>query len=925
VTNTEARRREQIIDQAVALGDLQRAADEADDYCATTEMLPDGDALSPRFRARYLAVQVDLAAGRLGAALKRVETLLLHCDRLTRELSARLRLLAAEALARLGRQNEARAQLALVPAVPLDSQPLLRLRALRVRLWLGELASVGDDLATCTHELGALGDTANLALLLCEEGRARDRAGDLPAALACWRRADELTRPLGDSAIRADVLVQLGRLDHLRGHLGEALDRFDTACRCAGGGPHAAEAALRRVLVRLELGRRDQAAAEAAPLLSGSLDRLPEELRPLANMARSLLTGAVPIHASDEARAYAAAQRGDADAARSLYAVALAAEPSPERRARLALALGLLAATRHAAAEARSWLGEAEALARSQNLPEVLVRVLQLAGQMAAEEECDDELARRRFEDAILITEEQAGRFRNDLDRHAYRQQRGSVLRYLLRSACRRGVAAAVFQYQELERGRLLLDLLQSTGKKTAGLSLFSQPEFVELESRIVECDQALLAADKDASPDERKQELRRRRQELLLHRDRLFEDFFRDRGRLGDSLLPALPGLADLQRALPAGTVYLAPALLADELYMLVVTRGGPASVLRGAGSVAALCQDLEGLRGCLTSQLARYRRGLSMGRLERQELDERLDALGRGPLGTALSEALESAGPRFGNQRQRVQRVVWAPDGLLHGFPVHALRSAGRYLIEAFEFIWTFSGALFVHQARTRKRRRGRFRPAVVIADRPAVLPEAEREGDGVAASFLWSRRLQAKVVTRKSLRCWLARARVAHFACHAEFDGQRPLAARLNLPSGEAIHALEWLEEPVAGLPLVTLSACRSAEVAPLVGREVFGLVTGLLGGGVRAVLAGLWPVADQETPPLMWRFYRHRLLHALPTALALAQRETLEAPGCSPLFWAVFALFGDGDAIPAPGILGRFLARRRCRQHLRRFPT
>jgi CHAT domain-containing protein len=266
-----------------------------------------------------------------------------------------------------------------------------------------------------------------------------------------------------------------------------------------------------------------------------------------------------------------------------------------------------------------------------------------------------------------------------------------------------------------------------------------------------------------------------------------------------------------------------------------------------------------------------------------------------------------------------------VWVPDDLLHGFPIQALRIGSRYLIEVFEFIWTFSGALFVHQARTRKQRRGRFRPAVVVAAEPSVLPEAEREGEGVAASFLWGRRLPADAVTRKSLRRWLARARVAHFACHAEFDGERPLAARLHLPSGDAIHALEWLEEPVAGLPLVTLSACRSAEVARLVGREVFGLVTGLLGGGVRAVLAGLWPVADQEVPPLMWGFYRHRLLHPLPTALARAQREALEDPGGSPLFWAVFALFGDGDALPAPGILGRYLARRRQRRHRDRFPT
>jgi CHAT domain-containing protein len=125
-------------------------------------------------------------------------------------------------------------------------------------------------------------------------------------------------------------------------------------------------------------------------------------------------------------------------------------------------------------------------------------------------------------------------------------------------------------------------------------------------------------------------------------------------------------------------------------------------------------------------------------------------------------------------------------------------------------------------------------------------------------------------------------------------------------------------------VAGLPLLALSACRSAEVAPLLGQEVFGLVTGLLGAGVRAVLAGLWPVADRETVLLMWRLYHQRLTHDLAGALARAQREELARPHASPLFWAAFALHGDAAALPAPGWLGRWLGGRRGRWHAGRFP-
>jgi CHAT domain-containing protein len=296
---------------------------------------------------------------------------------------------------------------------------------------------------------------------------------------------------------------------------------------------------------------------------------------------------------------------------------------------------------------------------------------------------------------------------------------------------------------------------------------------------------------------------------------------------------------------------------------------------------------------------------------------LDARLDDLGAGPLGDILSRALAAcpSPPR---------RLLWVPDGPLHGLPVGALRLRGRYLVEDVEVACTFSGALQVHQAQTRARARP-FGLALVVTEAPEVLPEAAREGEGVAALFLRRRVLHGPAATRAALRRGLSQARAVHFACHAHFDSEHPLAAHVALPSGEALRALEWLTEPVGGLPLVTLSACRSAAVAPLLGREVFGLVTGLLGGGVRAVLAGLWPVADRETLPLMWRFYRHRLTADLATALARAQREGLAAPDASPLFWAAFALFGDPAALPAPGRLTRWLARWRQVRHARRFPT
>jgi tetratricopeptide (TPR) repeat protein len=921
VTPSEVRQIETAIDEALAAWELDRAEQLAEQYRRSASRLTDDadPARAPWFRAGYLAGQVALAAGRLTQALERLSPLLDVADRLPAELAGRVHLYTAEALARLHRGPEARQLLDVVPGALLDRQPLLHLRALRIRLWLGEIGCLDAELRACSQALAGRDDTANRALLACEEGRAWDAAGDLARAGSCWEQAERLSRALGNAPIRADVLIQLARLDHLRGHLASALDRYDFALTCAAAGAQALEIQWRRLLVRLDLGQWDQVRSAADRLLHAvPLDQMPEEVGPLAGMVHALLYDAAPAGSSTEHQAYLAAARGEAEAACALYRQALAATPSPERHARLALALGLLALTQGHRAEALSWLHQAEEAARSLNLPEVLGRALQARGQAAAEWDADEARARRLFEEAVLIAEAQARQFSHRSDAASYRQQRGSVLRQLLRAACRRGDPVHVFHYQELERGRLLLELWHAEAPRSASGVFVVSRDLADLESRLAALEEELCQTPATADKGEQRQATLRQCDALLLQRDRLLEDLLRDRSRRDNSALPALPELADLERALPAGTLYLAPAVLDDELYLLAVSHDKPAQVVRGARLGARWLEAVERLRGCLTSQLARYRSSLPLGQPERATLDALLEDVSRGPLGEALFDLLAT-------HPCRPQRLVWVPDGPLHGLPIHALRRHGRYLIEDVDVVWSFSGALYVHQCMTRRRRRGWLRPAVVVTETPAVLPEVAREGQGVAASFLRSRTLHGAAATRAALHPYLARARVVHLACHADFDAEHPLAASIGLPSGETLRALDWLDEPVAGLPLVTLSACRSAEVAPLLGREVFGLVTGLLGGGVRAVLAGLWPVADREALPLMWRFYRSRLTRDLAGALAHAQRDALAAPDSSPLFWGAFALFGDAAALPAPGRCWRWLARWRQRWHARRFPV
>jgi tetratricopeptide (TPR) repeat protein len=901
VETAEVTRLEAEIEDACAGGDLERARALARSYCAQAHT-------KFGWRALYLAAQVNLACGQLHLAACIAGALLPLSSTTPRALACRVWLLQAEALTRLHLHEAGRHCLDRALAFPdiLQDQPLLRLRELRIRLWLGDLKELRPLLDDCGQQLEEANDFANLALLCCEEGRAWEADGDMECAEAHWRRAERLSRGLGADPIRADVLVQLGRLEHLRGDLQGALDFYDAAQACQPAPPQQSEVHLRRALVLLELNQEARACGERDQALAGDAtpEALPEEIRGLASMVGSLLQGSTAAGHSPEMRGWLALEADNAEEARLLYTQAHAEAHGAARRARLALALGLLAVTAGDRREARRWLGQAEEAARKELLPEVLWRSLQGRGRLAAELEDDDEQARKLFEEAVALAEDQSRRLRHATDAASHRLHRAGVLRQLLHAACRRrgGNAEDVFRYQELERGRLLWEMWRSTACRSKSSRLGDNAALEALEKEIAACE--------GGSSDSL--DVLRRRDELLRRRDRLLDDFLRDRSRRGDNALPPIPDLHDLQQVLPADTAYIAPILFEDEIYLLCARCKGATQVRKVFGPARRLRNQLGGWRNCVAAQLHRYRSGFSLGCLDRNELDKRLAEIGEGDFGVALQEVLGDA-----------RRLVWAPDHELHGFPIHAMRRAGRYFIEDYQISYAFGGALLVHQARAPRRRRwGR---AFVVADDPTVLPHAAREAEGVAASFSRSLLMQGPQATRAALRRNLPSAAAAHFACHAFFDAEHPMAAAVRLPSGETWRALEFLGEKLEGLPLVTLGACRSAEVSPLVGREVFGLVTSLLASGVRAVVAGLWPVTDRETVPLMWRFYRHRLGCDLATAMAKAQRETLAQTDSSPLFWAPFALFGDSEALPAPPRWLYPWARWRQRRHALRFPT
>jgi CHAT domain-containing protein len=178
-----------------------------------------------------------------------------------------------------------------------------------------------------------------------------------------------------------------------------------------------------------------------------------------------------------------------------------------------------------------------------------------------------------------------------------------------------------------------------------------------------------------------------------------------------------------------------------------------------------------------------------------------------------------------------------------------------------------------------------------------------------------------------TARSMTAALLRGfSVVHIATHFDFEPGDESKSFLLLGDGShlTLADLDSLPNPLRGIDLLTLSGCNTGVGD---GREVEGLGVIAQRKGAKAVIASLWPVADESTSLLMQQFYRLRQARPrLPKAEALrqAQRDMLSgklggaapvaaidrgarAKGAAPIvaqnmyshpyFWAPFFLMGN----------------------------
>jgi CHAT domain-containing protein len=270
-------------------------------------------------------------------------------------------------------------------------------------------------------------------------------------------------------------------------------------------------------------------------------------------------------------------------------------------------------------------------------------------------------------------------------------------------------------------------------------------------------------------------------------------------------------------------------------------------------------------------------------------------------------------------------VRRLVIVPDGELHRVPLGALVAPGsdRPLLERFESSVVPSATLWLKLRELSEPPRGRS--LLAIADPTVPESLANRLAFSGPLAGLPGGRAEAKLAVAivggdsesrvgddASEGALLdgAAFSVVHIAAHAIVDRGRPEGSGVVLASDGTHDGLATLAE-ISALDLrgalVVLASCQGADGDMLAGEGPLSPARAFFLAGARTVVAGLWPVRDDEAAALFAIFYRElNEGRTVGDALARAQAER-RAAGAPSSAWAGFVVYGDGSMRlpPAPG--------------------
>ena len=473
------------------------------------------------------------------------------------------------------------------------------------------------------------------------------------------------------------------------------------------------------------------------------------------------------------------------------------------------------------------------------------------------------------------------------------------------------------FHLLERGRARSLLDLMATRPLEPPELPADLKARRGQLRSEYERISAILagLGLGQDAA---RVEELLGQLREIRRRQEALTQEIWSASPRFAALKHPHPLDLDGARGALDPGTALLAYVMGEQEVFLFVVRP-------EGGGSPGFAAFRLPVAAGPLRAEVEAFRSLLRDPGSPPRALGARARALYR-----RLIQPAESA-------IAPAERLLIAPDGILHTLPFAALRRRdGRYLVEWKPVHTVISATVYAELRQRRNLRLPRPEPRVAAFGDPvyprwsgrqaedaadlhlrsalrrglslAPLPWTRSEVEALGRLYPQARLYLDREATEENAKALDRAVEIVHFAGHALLDEALPLnsALALTIPEHPAagrdnglLQIWEIFEQVRLDADLVVLSACSTALGRETAGEGLVGLTRAFQFAGARSVLASLWEIDDGSTALFMPDFYRHlRDGRTKDEALRLAQLGWIRsAARAHPFYWAAFQLVGD----------------------------
>jgi CHAT domain-containing protein len=250
----------------------------------------------------------------------------------------------------------------------------------------------------------------------------------------------------------------------------------------------------------------------------------------------------------------------------------------------------------------------------------------------------------------------------------------------------------------------------------------------------------------------------------------------------------------------------------------------------------------------------------------------------------------------------RQKIQTLVFVPDGALRTIPFSALHDGKTFLIQKYALAMTpglyLTDPRPINLQKIRTLAGGLIRSVQGFPSLPYVAEEVQSVRSLFEADQLINEEFRTGLLEQELRE---SRYGILHIATHGKFTSDVNNSFLLTFDGKLTMTKLEQLiglfrfrQDP---LELLTLSACQTAVGDD---RAALGLAGVAIKAGARSALATLWFINDEASAELIAEFYRQLRDPSVSKAVAI-QRAQIKLLGDRiydhPAYWSPFLLLNN----------------------------